>query len=356
MTRRILILLVLLGFAAAPARASSGQLVRTNCAPIAAGGGLMAYNVRQSNNLIDARVGDATCTGSAPLPAHDGHRGAADLSQDGRWLLLETAVGPNRTDAAAEPGKGSNNAIQLLDRVTGRLSTLATGDTIWAKFSPDLSKIAWAKRVGWDFWDHYVGTWELHVADLNVGTGTITGERVWTPSQPAFVEPYGWLPGTNRVIFTSDYGIAQTNPWLGKWYASQLQTIPDDLSTGPTRFSPPFSTASWDWGCWCNKATPDNRYHEFAHFNGDGKVYTSIVNGDGVNGAMDVWSYNADGTGRTRVSFFGGTGPDPGVQVPGWPAPRYVVAGGMAWLGGKWIVGLAGDAQAQVMDAYSVTP
>jgi hypothetical protein len=184
-----------------------------------------------------------------------------------------------------------------------------------------------------------------------VGAGTITGERVWAPPQPSFLEPYGWLPGTNRVIFTSDYGITQTNPWLGKWYASQLQTIPDDLSTGPTRFSPPFSTTSWDWGCWCNKATPDNRYHEFAHFNGDGKVYTSIVNSDGASGAMDVWSYNADGTGRTRVSFFGGVGANPGVQVPGWPAPRYVVAGGMAWLGGRWIVGLAGDAQAKVMDA-----
>jgi hypothetical protein len=351
-----LVALAVLLLLPASAHASSGQLIRTNCAPIAAGGGLMAFNVRQANNLIDARIGDATCTGSAPLPPHDGHRGAADLSQDGRWLLLETAVGPNRTDDAAEPGKGSNNAIQLLDRTTGRLTTLATGDTIWAKFSPDLSRIAWAKRVGWDLWDHYVGTWELHVADLNVGAGTITGERVWAPPQPSFLEPYGWLPGTNRVIFTSDYGIIQTNPWLGKWYASQLQTIPDDLSTGPTRFSPPFSTTSWDWGCWCNKATPDNRYHEFAHFNGDGKVYTSIVNDSGASGAMDVWSYNADGTGRTRVSFFGGVGANPGVQAPGWPAPRYVVAGGMAWLGGRWIVGLAGDAQAKVMDAYQITP
>jgi hypothetical protein len=269
-----------------------------------------------------------------------------------------------RSNALAEPGKGLANDLELFDRQTGTLKRLTTGRSgiIWAKFKPDMSRVVWSELVaggGWFPWDNdYLGSWALHVADLDPATGVLSGEKVWTPPTKAFVETYGWLPNTNRLIFASDSGIGgqEGGGWTGHWYASQLQTIPEDLSSGPARFSPPVPVAAWDWGCWCTKTTPVNRYHEFAATNGDGRVYTSIINDSGANGAMDVWAYNQDGTGRTRVSFFGGTGANPGVQVPGWPAPRYVVAGGMAWLNGKWIVGLAGDPQAQTMSAAEITP
>jgi hypothetical protein len=392
---------------ASGAAASSGTLVKTNCSPVAAGGGVMAYNTRQANGLWDVRVGDAACNGSAPLPAYDGHRGASDLSADGRLLLLTTAYGPMRSSDFAEPGKGLGNDLELLDRQTGTLRRLTTGrqGIIWAKFKSDLSKVTWAELVaggGWFPWEaDYLASWALHVADLNATTGTLTNERVWTPPTHSFVETYGWLPGTSRIIFDSDYGIGaqEGGGWAGHWYASQLQTIPEDLTTAPTRFSPlvPITTTSWDWGCWCNKTTTRqaNVYHEFAHFNGDGRVYTSIVYGTEVSGAMDVWSYNAAGGDRMRLSYFGGTSNTTSspatirrlealtrrnvptrlrrrvrhrlprahrpmrvlkAAVPGWPAPRYAVVGGMAWTGASWMAGVAGDAQAKTIDAYRIVP
>jgi hypothetical protein len=354
----LIALLLLACLALAPtARASTGTLVRANCAPVAAGGGVMAFNTRQANGLWDVRVGGADCQGAAPLPAYDGHRGASDMTTDGRYVLLTTAYGPARTAAYAEPGKGVGNDLELLDRQTGTVRRLTTGrpGIIWAKLKPDATKVVWSELVaggGWFPWDNdYLGSWAIHVANLDVATGVLSGERTWTPSSRSFVETYGWVPGTNRIIFDSDYGIGQQEGggWTGHWFAAQLQTIPEDLAAAPARLTGPIGGA--------------NIYHEFAHFNGDGWLYTSVAM-DAKGGGMDLWRYRPDGTGRERVSWFGGR---PGafdwsclctsfVQVAGFPPPRYGVVGGMAWIGGAWVAGVAGDTQAKTIDAYRIVP
>lgn len=92
------------------ARATTTTLLAHNCAPIGIAGGQMVFNQRQPNGLWDARIGDRSCSGAQPVPGldpWDGHRGAASLTADGRWLLVERAEGFTRTWSAAEPGRGS---------------------------------------------------------------------------------------------------------------------------------------------------------------------------------------------------------------------------------------------------------
>jgi hypothetical protein len=346
--------------APALAGASSATLLRANCAPVAAAKGRIVFNTRLTSGVWDARIGNPDCSGGqALLPPYEGHRGATDMTADGRLVLLETAYGPSRRDAIAEPGKGYGDDLELLSRDTGRVTRLTTGrmGTIWAKFSPDATKIAWAEmESGSDGWNRMLGVWSLHVATL-VG-GRLAAEREWQhPTQPGFIEPYGWLPGTNRVVFASDSGTRDPFMW---WLGAQLWTIPDDLPAGESRarVSPPFRTPTWCAAyTWCSQPYTDaNAYHEFAHFNGDGWLYTSVLR-DALGG-MDLWRMRYDGSGRERVSWFGGRPDASGAatQVPGWPAPRYVVVGSMAWVGGAWVAAVAGDANAQTIDAYRIVP
>jgi hypothetical protein len=344
--------------ATAPAGASSGTLLHRNCAPIAAANGRLVFNTRPPGGLWDVRIGRADCSRGRPLlPPHDGQRGASDVTRDGRLVLLETAYGLQRHERIAEPGKGFGDDLELLDRRTGRVTRLTTSrmGTIWARFSPDGRKIAWAQmEAPSDGWNHLLGVWSLHVAKLV--RGRLVAERAWQhPTQPGFIEPYGWLPGTDRVVFASDSGTRDPSAW---WLGTQLWTIPDRLPHGDprTRVSRPFRTPTW---CakyaWCSsRVTEGNAYHEFAHFNG-GWLYTSVLRD--AQGGMDLWRMRYDGGHRERVSWFGGRPGASGsvARVKGWPAPAYAVVGSMAWLRGAWVAAVARDAQAEQMDAYRIT-
>jgi hypothetical protein len=164
------------------------------------------------------------------------------------WCNERDASGPpvgwDKATLGARPGAGSGNEIQLYDRQTGRLSTLLPGalstqrGVIWPRFNADGTKIAWAQMVKAPEEVNFPwGDWELHVAEVDLATGKLTNNRAWRDAADgyAMIEAYGWIPGTNRIIFQST--TRATSPGF---QAAQLWTLPDNLdpNQSPTRISP----------------------------------------------------------------------------------------------------------------------
>jgi hypothetical protein len=339
---------------------TGATFVASDCSPqAAASDGTMVWNRMTPSGTFDAYIGNGDCQGSALLPAYAGNRGAADISSNGRYVLLVTAVGWDKSTAGAQPGSGSQNAIQLYDRQTGTLSTLLAGATstqrgvIWPRFNADDTEIVWSQMVQTPVQAPPIGAWQLHVANVDLATGTLSDNRVW--QQPgvasAIYEPYGWVPGTNNIIFMSTAG--QTGSGDTKF---QLFTLPDSLSGSATRISPPIA-AYWPW------EKTANAYHEFANFtpNDPDTLYTSI--GTGGLGA-DLWSYDLDSASPsgllaqpTRLTYFGGNFDAPMGQqaVAGFPTPAYSLVTSMAWVDGSWVASVCSNTQCRSPNAYRIT-
>jgi len=352
---------------ATSASAATGTLVRANCSPIAAAAdGTMVWHSATAAGWDDVYVGDGNCSGTALLPPHDGHRGPADITKDGRYVLLVTAVGWDRRTEGAAPGKGSQNAIQLYDRQAGKLSTLLPGalktqrGVIWPKFNADGTKIVWAQMTKTMFEVNFPwGDWELHVADVNLATGTLSNNRAWhDPSgNNGQLESYGWIPRTNRIVFLSNQQPVDTTKDMFR--SSQLYSLPDTFSytTPPTRISPKMAP-SWSW------QKPVDVFHEFAHFspNDADTMYTSI--GANTVGGDDLFTYDLRTAGSDgllgqpkRISYFGG---DMNLNwgtkaIPGWPAPRYRVVINMAWINGAWVAGVCPDMYCTTTEAWRIS-
>jgi hypothetical protein len=143
----------------------------------------MAFNSRGANGLFGAYLGSTSCEGQALLPPYDGHRGAADMTSDGRYVLLVTARGWDKATTGAEPGKGSSNSIDILDRTTGTLSTLVPSycsncqrGAIWPRFSPEGAKIVWAELVQTPLEVQPIGRWSLHVSTLSADRAAVVSD------------------------------------------------------------------------------------------------------------------------------------------------------------------------------------
>jgi hypothetical protein len=359
-------------FAAASTGTLNG-LVATNCDPAATDqAGELFYNTRNSSGLWQPMVGNANCQGQALLPLHDGHQGVANATPDGQLVLVESANGTLRKSSSAEPGKGLGIDLDLYNRKTGQVSHLTNSKLenrkgiIWSKINTNATKVAWSQMrltpLQYNVINEPFGVWTLHVADLQQnsdGTYKLANERTWEhPTEPGFIETYGWVPDTNNIIFANDSGSRNPASW---WLGTQLWTIPDTLPSGTNqrvRVSQPFQDPTWCASySWCaNKYTQSSPYHEFANFNGDGYVYTSIKRD--TSGGLDMWKMRIDGSDRQRVTWFNGQPNGKGIysQVSGWPAPKYsVVLGGMAWINGSWVIGVTSDSATSI-DAYRITP
>lgn len=290
------------------------RLVKTNCCPVTVEADRLYFNERVAG-LVDARVGDFEGNGEPLLAAHDGHRGLGDVVGD--LVLLETALGPDRTSAIAEPGRGFGVQLQLLDRATGEVRQLTDGrkGIIWSKLHPSGTKVMWAQMVytQWEppanLWHNLLGVWEVHVAELK--DGRLAGERSWRhPTDLGFMESYGWLDD-NTVMFATDSGMP-TNPW-GDWLSAQLWTMPDTLQGEPSRWSRPFVVKTWDWATWSLVDRERDAYHEFMHLVDDW-LYFSVTWEYDLTGleydvtppynGLDLWRARPDGTQRERVTAF----------------------------------------------------
>jgi hypothetical protein len=348
---------------AVAAASTSGTFIASNCAPVAAASdGTMVWSSRNSSGLWDAYIGNAKCQGAPLLAPYAGNRGPADITADGRYVLLTTAVGWERQLLTSAPGAGSQNAIQLYDRQTGKLSTLLAGGTgsrrgvIWPKFNADGTKIVWSQMLKTALENHMVGQWALHVADVNLAKGTLSNNVEWQDpnGQAAFYETYGWIPSTDLLIFMST-----TRATSAGWGSAQLFTLPDELNpnTAPRRISPQ-SAPAWPW------QSPTDAYHEFAHFapNAPYTLYTSI--GTDTVGGDDLFSYDMRTQGPnglvgqpTRISYFGG---DMNLNwgtkaISGWPQPAYTVITTMAWVGGEWVAATCPDMLCTQVNAWRIT-
>lgn len=340
-----------------------GTLVKTNCAPdIAAPDGTLFWHSRNAAGIFDIYGGDSNCNGTTVLPAFSGHRGVLDITKDGRYLLLTTAVGADKTSGDAEPGRGSGNSIQLYDRQTGKLSTLLAGGSlsvwgvIWPIFNADGTKITWSQMVLPPILSPPIGVWQLHVADINLGAGTMSNDRSWQEPgvSAALYEPYGWLPGTNKLIYMATAKSSATDT-----KAFQLFTLPDSLpaNQGGTRISPQIAPFySWE--------TASDAYHEFAHFtpNDPNTLYTSI--GTAGLGA-DLWKYDlrtANTSGvlaqPTRISYFGGDTHKPLGQwdVAGYPPASYSLVTNVVWINNSWMAAVCRTDDCASIDAYRIVP
>jgi hypothetical protein len=360
-------------------------LVRQNCDPAAYAAGLTFFNVREPNGILNPYAAPDVNAESRPLlEPHDGHRGVEDVTLDGRWVLYVKAVGGTRAMSMAEPGKGVNNVLKVLDTATGETHDLMADSeagpvaqgkrfgVMWADFNRPApgeqpTKVSWTQLRKAASWSHPAGTWELHVADVTADW-RLENELVWAPPVESFVEVYGWvpnaqlwaipddlsgppqrltLPGSGRIVFASEYGAVPDAAWTN----AQLWAIPDDLSGPPQRLTPPFASGA-------------NRhpYHEFANWLPDGRLVTSVVR-DAKSSGMDLWAYDlwADDPAflRERLTWFGGK-PGPWgswQQVDGWPAPAYsIVLGGMAvYPDGALLIGRTSQLSAGTIDAWLVT-
>ena len=329
----------------------------------AANDGTMVWYSRNAAGVWDAYIGNGSCQGTPLLPPHNGNRGPADITPDGRYVLLTTAEGWDRGLPDSSPGQGSGNSIQLYDRQTGRLSTLLAGATasqrgvIWPTFNANGTKIVWSQMLKTAAEAPPFGEWALHVAEVNLETGTLSENVEWQDPDgpPAFYEAYGWVPNTNRLIFMST-----TPATAPSFRASQLFTLPEELNPGtaPTRISPEFAPV-WPW------QSAANVFHEFAHFapNDPNTLYTSI--GADTVGGDDLFSYNmqteeANGLlGQpTRISYFGGDlNLNGGSQaIPGWPAPSYTVITTMAWVNGGWTITTCPNMHCSQVNAWRIAP
>jgi hypothetical protein len=199
------------------------------------------------------------------------------------------------------------------------------------------------------------GRWALHVADVNLATGTLSNNVAYQApdGKPSFYEAYGWIPNSNLLIFMSNINHVST-----AFRNAQMYEMPDSLNpkTLPTRLSPairspgPFHITSDTW-------------NEFAHFvpGYPNIMYTSITNNN--VGGDDLFAYNLNTQGSnkllaqpTRVSYFGGDlSADLGKKpVPGWPQPTYTVVTTMAWDNNGWVTATCPDILCTKVNAWRI--
>ncbi len=212
----------------------------------------------------------------------------------------------------------------------------ASGDysygTIWARFDRTGNEIVWASMTAPAVAN--LGYWELNVANITWSNGvpSLTDVRVIRPATNVFMEPYGFTPDDQHVIFTSDYGQAS-------WMDSQIDTIGVD-GTGLTQLS---NDGGVD-GLFTN-------YHEFAFYlPGENRIMYGSTVGAPDRG-LDLWTMAPDGSSPQRLTYFN------------FPWSSQATAGYSSTLGvafdpsnpNHFIVGLAGDPTAQTTNAESVT-
>src|ERR1017187_1044554 len=331
-------------------RGVSASLIAQNCAPVAYGGGqLLSYS--KAGGVWQPRVGNPP--GGASLLNTTGNCGPADVTPDGRFVLLTQAVGWEETLSMSSPGQGSDNAIVLYDRQTGKLSTLLAGATatnrgvIWPRFTPDASMIVWSQMIRTAREMPPSGQWSLRSAKVDLEAGALSGERAWEDTEPAFYECYGVIPGTGLIVFASNTRATNTQAF----HAQQLWTLPLSLTGAPTRISPSIMQAG---------GRAADCFHEFAHFAPGEQVLHAAI-GAGTDGGDDLYAYDMTGwTGGllpqpTRVSFFGGEWKAGRFQqVVGYPPPTYTVISTMAWVDGAWLATVSPDLLSSTVSPWRI--
>jgi hypothetical protein len=316
------------------------ELVADNCDPAAYVGDQLYFNKREDDGLTNPYVGNLDGVGVPLLELYDGHRGVEDVSDDGQFVLYVKAVGGTKQASYAQQGQGINNVLKVYDQVNGTTYDLMpdsdAGGTspkrlavMWADFNEDLTKVSWtqAYKLPW----FSAGLWEVRCADLTPDFQMVN-ERVWHPSVDAFSEAYGWVPGTDRIIFASNDGTG------GGMLAAKLWTIDADLMTDKQPVVP---------------LADAKGYYEFATFTEAHHLLSSRTYKSG-KGGLELW----DLTTNTRLTYFNGDKGPWGEVIPveGWLTPVYKNVLGAPCEGPDGLyIGTSGSVDTKLISMYRLT-
>ena len=184
------------------------------------------YNSMGSDGMFDAYSANPdgsdalclTCTSPTfPSVGANTNRGVFDISPDGNYMLVEVENTSHLGGIGAiwtQPGKGGSNDIWL-ERTDGSAAWQLTngstsGDpsygTMWPRFNSTGTEIVWASMTAPAVSN--LGYWELKVANITWtgGVPALTNVRVIRPATNIFMEPYGFTPDGQHIVFATDSG------------------------------------------------------------------------------------------------------------------------------------------------------
>ncbi len=253
-------------------------------------------------------------------------------------VTVERADHPGQIGAVwTQPGKGGANDLWLYTTDGSQawpltnIGVLVAGSlgAIWPRFDRTGSEIVWASMYSPAIVN--LGYWQLKVANIvwNGGVPSLANIRTIQPFASSFYEPYGFTADDSHIIFASNAGMP-----------SLLNTQIYEIATDGSGLRALTSA---------NPAAIVN-YNEFAFpMPGDGAIIYGSAH-DATSGGMDYWTMNADGSDPQRLTYFN-------MQ---WDTESlgYAAVGGLAFNPSnpnQFIAGVAADANAQTINAESVT-
>ncbi len=281
---------------------------KTNAAPMgwSASENRIFYNSLGADGLWDAYSaapdgGDVRClTCTAPvLPGAGANtdRGVSGVDPQGDLMLLEVERGSHFGSIGAPqaaPGRGAYNDVWLARADASQAWPLtdiyAPGSnaigTMWARFDHTGTRIVWAEMYEPAILN--LGAWRLKTADIvwDAGVPHLANIETFEPEPGLFIEPYGFSPDDQSIIFASDLG-------MPSWMDSQIWTVKADFSGAPQRLSPPDAPTGFF-----------SDYNEFAFYvpQDDDIVYGRTVGSS--TGGLDYWVMSPDGSEQQRLTYF----------------------------------------------------
>ncbi len=244
-----------------------------------------------------------TDAGAPGGPAANRHKGFAHFDPGGRYIVMEaelpeSLVGNSaRVQKAVSPGSGVWMDLWVVT-VDGKhwtnLTRFTTGKLTGALspyFSPDGSRIVYARLIGKADRRHKFGIFELHLADFSDAGGPhLSNDHVLLGNEGVY-EPHGFSRDGSKLLFASDRTLPDT---MG------LDLWEYDLKTGNVR----------------NLTNSPAQYDEHARYSPDG---SAIAWGSSQGIASyrttlatlisDAYIMHADGSGSpARVTHFNASG------------------------------------------------
>jgi Tol biopolymer transport system component len=213
-------------------------------------------------NVDGSDVKALTGTGSAGGPAANRHKGFAHFDPSGRYIVMEgelaeSLVGNSaRVQKAVNPGSGvwmdlwvttidgqhwTNLTQFTTQKLTGALSPY---------FSPDGSKIVYARLIGKADRRRNFGYFELRVADFSdTPRPHLANDHVLLGNEGVY-EPHGFSSDGSKVLFSSDRTLPSTMG-LDLWEYDLRTGAVRNLTNSPTqydehaRYSPDGTAIAW---------------------------------------------------------------------------------------------------------------
>jgi Tol biopolymer transport system component len=330
-TAGLLAFLALLRSDATGVGAAASQYVRTGMTQIAEGGLLdwsadgqsIFYDRLEADTFYDVWRMDAdgsnqaciTC-GHPELPNRN--QGNPVLHPNGRYLMFqaEKAVHDAVPQSFTEPGFGRFNDLWAVDLETDEAFQLTNvGTSGWAgtlqpQFSSDGTKLLWGQLEGQG--SNGLNDWALMVADWTATPlPSLANAVAYNPGPvPGWLEVHGWSADDSWIYFT-----CTAVPGMSDSY----------MDTCRMDFDAPSEVTRVNLTSGLNGEPAEWEDHSQLSPTGDVYAYISTepygISADVVTALLtiksDVWLMNADGSGRTRITYFNEPGhPDSlGVRV-----------------------------------------